>query len=392
MSLAYTIVQRLLKSSLSLAEIQALTRSSLPTVRRSVKALSDSRWIRVVGQAEAAGGRPAMLFGVDESCYVVLGLHLRLPGAQLVISDLSGTVLKTIDYFNNLIPEPSEFTRKTIEIIGDISASLPDRRILGIGIAAPGFIDFLTGDIIAIGRVPTWVNFPICRHLADAFNLPVVIANDVDCLALAEFNSNNGTQDHNMVYVAFREGVKASLFLAGKLYIGSLGNVGLVSTDLLNICKQPNAGDIKQLITQTGLVEICKERISKLRASEQKEYANLLAHDNGLEMISEIINLSASDQRICYPLVQDMMEILSVACASLIHILQPDILMIGGLFSSLPANVFQEMESDIRSRIPPLISNKIIIKQGSTDPRINSASGAARHFLNTNLSILLEKF
>ncbi|MEZ4555504.1 MAG: hypothetical protein R2854_03470 [Caldilineaceae bacterium] len=65
---------------MSLADLQQATQVSLPTLRRAVQDLTDARWIRVVGQAEANGGRPAMLFGADTTRFLLVGVHLQLPG------------------------------------------------------------------------------------------------------------------------------------------------------------------------------------------------------------------------------------------------------------------------------------------------------------------------
>ncbi len=390
MSLYYSIVKNLLKTSMSLAEIQSTTGSSLPTVRRAVQALSDARWIRVVGQAEADGGRPAMLFGIHNESSMILGLHLQLPGMQITATDLSGKVLETIEFFSGTVPEPSEVVRAVVDIVQILKARFPDRRVLGIGIAAPGYIDPHTGDIIAIGRVPSWVNFPICQRLYEATGLPVQIANDVDCLAIAELNFDNCILKKNVVYVAFCEGFKASLFLGGDLYKGTLGNVGLISSELLNVTNEMTPEENKRLITLSGFVDVFKERVALLEPSAQRNYRDILELADQHKCAQQILNNSEIDQRICYPLVQDLIQILSVWIASMILFVQPDVLVVGGLLSSLPTNLFLDLESSIRSHIPALLDNKIIIKQGVMDSKNNSAIGAIHHFLRNNLEELLE--
>ena len=76
----------------------------------------------------------------------------------------------------------------------------------------------------------------------------------------------------------------------------------------------------------------------------------------------------------------------------MIHIIQPDVVVIGGLLSRMPKSLFHELESDIRSNIPPLIKNKIVIKQGVMEIRKNSAIGAIYHFLDLHLRELLENY
>ncbi len=69
--------------------------------------------------------------------------------------------------------------------------------------------------------------------------MPVQIANDIDCMAFAEIQHTGKSLVDNLVYVGFDEGVKASMFLNGELYKGSLGNAGLIVNRLLNVADTP---------------------------------------------------------------------------------------------------------------------------------------------------------
>ncbi|MEZ4719331.1 MAG: helix-turn-helix domain-containing protein [Caldilineaceae bacterium] len=73
MSLPRAVIRHVLSTPMSLADLQQATQVSLPTLRRAVQDLTDARWIRVVGQAEANGGRPAMLFGADTTRFLLVG-------------------------------------------------------------------------------------------------------------------------------------------------------------------------------------------------------------------------------------------------------------------------------------------------------------------------------
>lgn len=390
MSLQNIIFTQLLNKPMSLAELQDVTKASLPTVRRAVQTLSEGHWIHIVGQAGANGGRPANLFGIDDSHYMVFGLQLQLPGIRLITSDLTGKVLMKRDFFPGEVPEPNAAIRIIVDAIDEFKTSLPNRQALGLGIAAPGFVDSNTGDIIAIGRVPSWVNFPIFKHLSEATGLSLHIANDVDCMASAEFAHNNDPSGKNLVYIGFCEGIKASLFLQGELYTGSLGNVGLISPDLLNIPKAEDQAEIKRLITTLGFIEVFEERVKKLERPLQSFYDPILHLNDPNKKFRLIIERALSDKKICYPIVKDLICVVSVAFAILIQIIQPDEIVVGGLLSGLPDELFLDLKVSVREIIPPLMSNNLIIKRGSMESESKAAIGASYNFLLNNLSELLE--
>ena len=389
MSLSQTILLHLLNAPLSLATIQELSKSSLPTVRRAVSSLSESHWIRVVGQAEANGGRPAMLFGVDDSHFMIFGLQLQLPGLRLIAADLKGKVLKQRDLFPGEIPDPNLAIRSVVATIEAFQEAFPDREVLGLGIASPGFIDAETGDIVAIGRVPAWVNFPICRHLQEATGLPLQIANDVDCMAIAEFSHNKEPPQKNLVYIGFCEGLKASLFLQGDLFTGSLGNVGLISPDLLHLPGKDYQKDVRRLMTTIGFMRVFKERVAQLPYEDQSTYQEILDLEDQDQQFNRILQDALSDNVICGPLVGDLIKIVSVALANIIHLIQPDEIIIGGLLTELPDPIFPDLETSTRALIPPLMSHNLIFKRGKIISPNKAALGAIYNFLINNLEQLL---
>lgn len=386
MSLHQSILQQLLTAPTSLADLQAVTQVSLPTLRKAIQELSDAQWIRVVGQAEANGGRPAMLFGSDDRHHAVVGLHLQLPGLRLIMSDLNGQVLDEMELFNEVIPTLNETVRAVSDYITHLHTRFPERHLLGVGIAAPGFIDPASGDIITIGRVPAWRNLPLCRHIKAAISLPVEIANDVDCMAFAEFDYTHESLDKNLAYAGFDEGLKVSMFLNGQIYKGSLGNSGLISSNLLCVNNQPNPEEVRRLLSIIGINHVFEAKIAALNNQTQQQYAHILSISNPRERVRQIISHAHNDLPICQAIARDLIDILSVAIANLIYIVQPDIVVVGGLLSAMPQAIFTDLENCVRAFLPELISNKTVIRKGQLASQSSAAIGATHHFLRIYLN------
>ncbi|MBN1147012.1 MAG: ROK family transcriptional regulator [Anaerolineales bacterium] len=389
MSLHSSIIQLLLKNPTSLADLQQATHSSLPTIRKNVQELVEARYIRVVGQAEANSGRPAMLFGMDDQYYMIIGLHLQLPGVRLITIDLAGGILDELKLFDAVVPTPAEIISAVIEYLNHVRKRFPDRPILGIGIASPGFIDPSTGDIITIIRVPSWGSFPFCKQLSAAAKLPVHIANDVDCMAFAEFDYINLSPNDNIIYVGFDDGVKISMFLYGKLYKGSLGNAGLISSSLLRVKEQPDSQMVHSLLSIIGVNRLLERQVRQLEIAEQERYAHWLAISNPRERFEVFIKNPSQELPVCQHTMQEMIEVLSAAVAALIHIVQPDMVIIGGLLSSMSDEWFSHLEKAIRDYLPPLINNNSIIQKGKTDSKNSAAIGATKHFMQDYLNDLV---
>jgi glucokinase len=310
---------------------------------------------------------------------------------QLIVANLSGLIFEKIDLFQGKIPEPNLALRAVVDSIHDIENRYPQRQALGIGIAAPGFIDLSSGDIIVIGRVPSLKNFPICRHLRESTKLPVQIANDVDCMAIAEFHDNHERLKRNLVYIGFCEGVKASLFLNGELYKSSNGNAGLIDPGLLRSTGTLEPELNEKLLTSGGFNDVFDRLVGALTPAEQEAYRDILSLKDENEKFNAIVERATTGDPVCHPMSEDMITLLATAVANIVLTVQPDEVVIGGLLSALPKPIFRQFESALRGQIPTLISNNLLIRQGVMEHKNNAAIGAIYHFLESKLTEILSE-
>ncbi|NWG15740.1 MAG: ROK family protein [Chloroflexi bacterium] len=385
MTLHRSIVRLLINEPMPLAYLQAATSVSLPTLRKAVQELLDSGWIRVVGQSEANGGRPAMLFGLDDRFYLVIGVHFQLPGIRLITSDLAGQVLDESEMFGQVVPSPGDVVNAIAAYVTRIQATYRDRPLLGIGIATPGFTDPDTGDILTIGRVPGWQNFPVCRRLQASTRLPVYAANDVDCMAFAEFQHTNESHEQNLAYVGFDEGVKVSLFFGGKLYKGSLGNPGLIASSLLHVDGVDDRHEVHELLTIVGLNQMFERRMEGLNETERQAYLPVLAA-SPRQRVPLILMGAVERLPVCREMAQKLIQALSAAVANVIYFVQPDIIVMGGVLSLMPGELFTDLRMAIAAQLPTLMDNHVIIQQARLSSPNSAALGATQHFLQSYLT------
>jgi glucokinase len=326
-----------------------------------------------------------MLFGLDTHHYLMLGVHFRLPGIRFITSDLTGHVLDESETFSGEVPSPSDAINAIVEYMGQTRARYRERPLLGIGIATPGFIEPNTGDILTIGRVAGWQNFPVCRRLQAAMGVPVYVANDVDCMAFAEFHHTSESNGRNLAYVGFDEGVKVSLFLAGKLYKSSLGNAGLIASSLLHVEGIPNQQDVKNLLTIIGVSHLFEQQVQGLDVAERQPYMPILAA-SARRRVSLILNGALAGLPVCEVIAQQVIHALAVAVANVIYVVQPDVVVIGGVFSPMPAELFTSLKVAIAAHLPSLIDNHVMIQQASFSSPNSAAIGATQHFLQSYLN------
>jgi predicted NBD/HSP70 family sugar kinase len=98
-------------------------------------------------------------------------------------------------------------------------------RLLGIGVGLGGHVNGGTGVVVESPFL-NWQNVPLRRLLADRMQLPVVIENDVNTLAVAEQWFGAGSSFASFALITIGVGVGCALVLDGDLWRGVSGAAG----------------------------------------------------------------------------------------------------------------------------------------------------------------------
>lgn len=130
----------------------------------------------------------------------------------------------------------------TVELAHEILAEAGKTKadICGIGVAAPGPLDYKTGLIINVPMMG-WKNFPLGKLLEKEFGVPVFVENDGNLGALAEANVGVAKGENVVLYQTISTGCGGGIAMGGKIYHGRhgfAGEFGHVSIDFSG----PNCG------------------------------------------------------------------------------------------------------------------------------------------------------
>ena len=140
-------------------------------------------------RATPTGGRPPMMFAFNEDAGVILPADLGATHARLAVTNLGGYVLA--EETRRAARSPRARRRCST---GPTSASTlccarsaaRDADVRGIGIGVPGPVEHATGRPRNPPIMPGWDGYPIPERFADRYNVPVLVDNDVNIMALGE--------------------------------------------------------------------------------------------------------------------------------------------------------------------------------------------------------------
>lgn len=165
-----------------------------------------------------------------------LGIDLGGTKTAVCIADASGKLLRT-ERFPTHADIDAEHWRPRVagalnRVLNESGLNISDMR--GIGAAVPGPMSVKEGLIIGPPNMPGWRNVPIREWLEDLVGRPVVINNDANAAALAEFRFGEFRGEPNLVYLTMSTGIGAGVIAGGKLVQGANdlgGEVGHVTLD-----------------------------------------------------------------------------------------------------------------------------------------------------------------
>ncbi len=123
----------------------------------------------------------------------------------------------------NRVPTPLHDRKAFDAAIGGILARHPRSRAVSISIA--GVIDPADGRI-KVANIPCIDGRPLGEELRQRFGLPVHIANDADCFALAEATLGAGRGASVVFGIILGTGVGGGLIVGGKIVNGAGGFAG----------------------------------------------------------------------------------------------------------------------------------------------------------------------
>lgn len=122
---------------------------------------------------------------------------------------------------------PDEMVQSFVNEIAEKLNDHPDWELVSIGISCGGPLDEEKGLILCPPNLPHWDHTDLFTPLKAKFgDVPIMLQNDANACALAEWQLGAGKGCKNMIFLTFGTGLGAGLILNGELYSGTNGMAG----------------------------------------------------------------------------------------------------------------------------------------------------------------------
>ncbi len=282
------------------------------------------------------GGRPPVLLALDPSAGSAIGIdfghsHVRVAVADLahrIVCEREQPLAVDVDPVGSL-DAAADLVRHTMA-----GAKIPTSAVIGVGMGVPGPVDHRTGRVGSTSILPGWLGIFAGEEMGRRLDLPVVVDNDANLGALAEYSWGAARDCEHVVYIKVSSGIGAGLVLGGRLHRGANGTAGEIGHDIVDeagpYCRCGNRGCLEAVAGGSAITEV-------LSRSRREQLS-----------LGQVLDLAEDGDLACRRVLAEVGRQLGVSVAKLCNLVNPERVVLGGLLARAGDLVLEPMRESVR--------------------------------------------
>jgi glucokinase len=213
-----------------------------------------------------------------------------------------------------------------------LQAAEEDLHPKGLGVGTPGAVDVRTGKVIGLcPNIAGWQGMEVGQNLRDRLNTPVVVDNDVNAMAMAEYKFGSAMGHKSVVCVTVGTGVGGAVIIDGKLWrganytAGELGHMTIKYDSPVTNTSMP--GSIESFCSSSALLNRVRNAMKKQITTAFQEVL-----EGGIENLSvkKVFAALKKGDEVAHEAVQETARCLGIGLAGIVNLINPEIVVIGG--------------------------------------------------------------
>lgn len=371
--------------TVSRAGLTARTRLSPTTVSSLVDELIDLGLVHELGRADTIGsGRKPVMVSVNPGGGFFASAELIRDGFELALYDLN---CSEVGRFTERVGRYSAIGKRLGRAIERLMSGcgLEERRLMGICIGAPAIIDPERTVIVVSTVLPMKPGKDFINELRSRFTgIPIRLENEsgLRCYAEMEYGAVTGIRD--LLFIDIDIGIGSALILDGHLYRGSsgqAGEIGHVSIDYNGpVCACGNKGCLELMANVPSLI---RRVVSGMEKGKSSVIGELTEGETG-RVDLETIRMAAErgDPVVCHAL-DETARLLASGINSVLNILNPQAIVIGGKMAELGQSLFDPLEAYLA---------RIALQRATGSGRVHRSSLAGNAATLGGARLLLDEY
>ena len=329
----------------SRSELSAATRLGRSTILDLVQDLVAREVVFEEGLTTSTGpGRPSPIVHLRPEAAVVVAVEIGVEEVAVALIGLGGHVFDDVRL--ELAPRdhgPTEVARTVVGLADTLLARSGLRRsIVRLAVAMPGLTRRRDGFVHLAPNLG-WKAVAFGGVLAAAFELPetrVIVANEADLAALGEHRRGVGRGRENLVFISGGAGIGVGMILDGRPMLGAAGYAGEAGHMVVD------PGGRACTCGSTGCWETVAGGGALVRAAGG-------APAGGPADIRAVGERLAAGDPAAVQAAGDTGRWLGLGVGNLVNLLNPEIVVLGGIYQSLFAHLEPALSASLREHALP---------------------------------------
>ena len=220
----------------------------------------------------------------------------------------------------------------------------------GVGVSATGQIDSAKGVVAGTcGSLPGWPGAPIRAALEADLGLPAAVANDANCMILGEAWVGAAKGCTDVLGVTIGTGLGGGVLTGGRLLEGARGlggELGHMRTHAVDgvPCTCGAAGCWERYAATTALVRRARQ-LDPQMGSGRDIFAAVQAGDEAMRQV-----------------LQAWTAEIAQGLAGLVHIFNPELILVGGGVSAQQALLIEPLARQVRAAVMPAFAQGLELR------------------------------
>ncbi|HEX6289879.1 MAG TPA: ROK family protein [Herpetosiphonaceae bacterium] len=272
----------------------------------------------------------------------VIGVDIGSYGLRAIVADMQGQQVVTAHR-----PLPTGSADAIVEQALDLTRgvlsqmSRPD-GVMRIAIGFGGPVDSDAGVTRLSHRASGWEHYPLAMRFEEAFDALTLLDNDARVIALGEATCGAGTDRRHLFYLHLSSGVGGGIVFDGRLFHGATMVAGEIGHAIIRYdgppCSCGGRGHLESYVSVGGLLR----RVNEL---------GLRTDD-----LEQVFGDNPAGQQT----VAETTEMLGAALANVVNLLDPEIIVIGGVVVRIGGEPFiHAIRSQLAAGLPPTMRRDV---------------------------------
>jgi glucokinase len=250
------------------------------------------------------------------------------------------------------ITDPGEMVEAIASVINQLTSG---QKVIGVGVAAAGFLSADREIMFHSPNIAAWRNEPLKSRLQDKTSFPVLLENDANAAGWAEFRFGAGRNVSSMIMLTIGTGVGGAVVTEGQLLKGGFGIGGELGHVMLvpggRACGCGLNGCLETYASGTALLQAARDLADS--ADPLGESLRKLNSDSGALTGEQLYQAIMEDDPGALGLISELGKNLGIAIGSVfVPVLDPELVVVGGGVSAVGERLLDPMRAGYSKSLP----------------------------------------